>query len=414
VRARVVRPQLDPSTREFSVRLDELIELAEDGPATARDWQELGWYLAAAPLVHLRAPAWETIATRVVNRLPRSVKVPYRQYSVAAINMASVPRAQDFLTDAIADYVDTPGVQVLTNPIGLLDQLPTRRAAQIVLDMIEDPPSEAVFGLVVWVAAQKVARDDFTPSERTRLDMLLLRMWRANPAKAAEGLAELIATLPEGLRSTLTDAATRAGRRGLGYAVQTGEALPVELAAGISQDLADAARVRVPAVPAYDEDRMLVRLVREALFHRDSERRHLAALVISASPFADAVCDELLELLLDTGRPAVVRARAATLARYLSSDVHRLRMLRFIEDPDDQVGAVIAQAIGHMTFTDLSDQVIRAALKDEWSPRERAKMYALGMTGSPALETIIRSSHAPEWQRVAARWWVSQGPAVRE
>jgi hypothetical protein len=29
---------------------------------------------------------------------------------------------------------------------------------------------------------------------------------------------------------------------------------------------------------------MLTRLIRDALFHRDSERRHLAALLISSSP----------------------------------------------------------------------------------------------------------------------------------
>jgi hypothetical protein len=103
VRARVARPQLDPASREFSIRLDELIELAEDGHARAVDWQELGWHLAVVPLVHLRARTWEAITHRVINQLPRSVKVPYRQYSTAALNIASVQRAQDFLTDAVGD-----------------------------------------------------------------------------------------------------------------------------------------------------------------------------------------------------------------------------------------------------------------------------------------------------------------------
>jgi hypothetical protein len=413
VKARVARPQLDPASREFSLRLDELIELAEDGEAGATDWQDLGWHLAAVPLIHLRARTWEALTHRVINILPRSVKVPYRQYSTAALNLASVPRAQDFLTDAIAEHIATPGVQVLTNPIGLLDQLPTRRAAQIVLDLVEEPPTEAVFALAVWVAAQKVSRGDFTPEERTRLNMMVLKMWRADPAKAADQLAELIASLPEGLRSTLTDAASKAGRRKLGYVVEVGEDLAPAMARGLSHEIAEAARARVPGGAAYDEDRMFVRLVREALFHRDSERRHLASLLVSASPFGDALTDELLTLLAAPNAPTLVRVRAATLSRYLSTDVHRLRMLRFVEDPSDLVGTVIVQGVGHMTFTDFSDQVIRASLKEDWSQRERAKLYALGMTGSPGLAAILRSSQSSEWQRTAARWWLSQGAAVR-
>jgi hypothetical protein len=238
-------------------------------------------------------------------------------------------------------------------------------------------------------------------------------MWRSNPNKAAEELAELIASLPEGLRSTLTDAAMKAGRRKLGYVVETGEDLAPSMARGLSYDIAESARARVPGVAVYDEDRMFVRLVREALFHRDSERRHLASLLISASPFGDAIADELLTLLAAPNAPTLVRVRAATLARYLSSDSHRLRMLRFVEDHDDHVGTVIVQGIGHMTFTVFSDQVIRASLKEEWSPRERAKIYALGMSGSPGLQAILRSGQAREWQKTAARWWIAQGPAVR-
>ena len=413
VKARVARPQLDPSTREFAHRLDELIELAEDGDACAADWQELGWHLAASPLVHLRARTWEALAHEVVNRLPRSIKVPYRQYSTAAMNIAAVPRAQDFLTDAVHEHVQQPGAQVLTNPIGLLDQLPTRRAAEMVLELVENPPSEAVFALAVWVAAQKVTRGDFSPEERSRLDLIVLRKWRANPVKAGEDLAELIACLPEGLRSTLTEAATKAGRRKLGYVVESGEDLGPAMARGLSHDIAEAARAQAPGTPTYDEDRMLARLVREAMFHRDSERRHLASLLISASPFGVAVADGLLSLLSARNAPTVIRTRAATLARYLSEDVHRLRMLGFVDDPDDEVGSAVVQGVGHMVFSTFSDQVIRSSLKAEWSPRERSKMYALGMSGSPALESIARSPNAPEWQRIAAGWWLTQGPAVR-
>lgn len=413
VKTKVVRPQLDVTTREFALRLDELLDLAEDGAAYARDWQELGWHVAAVPLMHLRARTWEALTQQIVRVLPRSVRVPYRQYSTAAMNLASVPRAQGFLVDAIGHYVSDPDAQVVRNPLGLLDKLPTRPAARIVLDMIEDPPTDSAFRMAVWLATQKVARDDFSAEERTRLDMTVLRLWRANPTKTGENVAELIAGLPEGLRSTLTEAAAKAGRRRLGYVVEHGEEVVASRARSMSHEIAEAARARTPQPAEYAEDKMLPRLIREALFHRDSERRHLAALLISASPFGDAVAEELLALLGTTGPPRSVRARAATLVRYLSNDSHRLRMLSFLDDPDDDVATPIAQAFGHLNFTELTDQAVRSSLTGEQSAHEVAKLYALGMTGSPGLQAITRSSTSPDWQKAAARWWVAHGPAVR-
>lgn len=413
VKTKVVRPQLDPTSRQFAMRLDELLDQAEDGKALAVDWQALGWHLAAAPLVHLRASTWETLANQIINVLPRSLRVPYRQYSTASMNIASVVRAQDFLTEAIEDYLAVPGVQVIMNPVGLLDRLPTRESARLVLDMIDNPPTHHARGLAIWLAAQKVASGSFTDQERNRLDMTVLRLWRANPAKAGDDLAELIASLPEGLRSTLTNAATKAGRRKLGYVVEHGEEMVATKAKQMAYDLAEAARHRLSENPPYDEDLMLPRLIREALFHRDSERRHLAALLISASPFTEAVTDELLDLLQTQPCPPWLRIRAATTVRYLCNDAHRMRMLRFLNDPNDDVAVPITQALGHLTFTEFSDQAVRSSLGQTWSPRERAKMYALGMSGSPGLDVIAKSANAPEWQKVAARWWLAAGAAVR-
>lgn len=414
VRVRVSRPQLDASSAAFAERLDALVERAEDGHAHGADWQALGWHLSAAPLVHLRAHTWARLCRRLVAQLPRAVKVAYRQYSVAAMNIASLHRAQEHLTDAVAEHLGTPGVQVVNNPLGLLDRLPTRRAATMVLDLVEDPPDESTRSQAVWVAAQKVAHGHFTDDERARLDMLVLRRWRARPTRAAEELAELIASLPEGMRSTLRDAAVKAGRRTAGYAVEYGEDLAPELATELSEWVARIARERAPGAPTYDQNPMLVRLVREALSHRDSERRHLASLLISASPFGPGVTDALLTLLSDAGTPQLARARAATLVRYLGEDEHRMRMLRVLDDPDDAVAGPVVQGIGHLRFADFSDQAVRATLQRDWSPRERAKMYALGMSGSPGLDALARSSRAPAWQREAATWWLEAGPAVHD
>ncbi|NUR09755.1 MAG: hypothetical protein HOQ45_22435, partial [Nocardioidaceae bacterium] len=71
LKTRVIRPKLDPESPAFADRLDELIDIAESGRALARDWQEFGWHLAAAPMVHLRGSVWEVLSRRLVQQLPR-------------------------------------------------------------------------------------------------------------------------------------------------------------------------------------------------------------------------------------------------------------------------------------------------------------------------------------------------------
>ena len=416
VKSRLARPRLDPTEPEFADRLDELVARAEDGDALASDWQDLGWHLAAAPHVYLRGSTWATVAGRLVNRIPLTVKLAYRQYSAAAFNIAQVPRAQGYLVDAIADYISDPGAQVLTSPVGLLDRLPTRDSARLTLDMIERPPTPSVFRVGVWLGAQKLTGGHFNAEERARLDMIVLQLWRRDPARASEDLAELIAGMPEGMRATLVHAATRAGRRKLGYAVEHGEEIVAGRARAIASQIAEEARTLAPQEPMYVEDRMLTRLVREAMFHRDSERRHLASLLIASSPFGRAVTDCLLSALKDTeqaGQSPWMRERMATLARYLSDETHRLRMIGLLDDPDEDVVTPLVQGIGHMEPSAMSDQVLRSSLGPDLTALSRGKLYALGMSGSPGLPVIAASEQAPEWQRVAARWWNEHGPAIR-
>jgi hypothetical protein len=132
------------------------------------------------------------------------------------------------------------------------------------------------------VSTRKVIRRDFDPAERTELDLLVLKAWRRGPAHDSFDIAEL----PEGMRATLVQAAPAK----LGYVVQHGEHLVAAKAAQFSREVADATRVGVPQDPTYDDDRMLIQLIREALFHRNSERRHLAA--PPSSPFGSLVTDE--------------------------------------------------------------------------------------------------------------------------
>ena len=97
--------------------------------------------------------------------------------------------------------------------------------------------------------------------------------------------------------------------------------------------------------------------------------------------------------------PEWMHARPATLIRCLSNDTHRLRMLPFVDDKSDDVSTFISQALGHQSYSPASDQALRNALEKTWSPRERAKMCALGLSGSPGLVAIHKARDAPACQK---------------
>ncbi len=410
--ARAPGARLDPSAPAFAPRFDELVDLAVSGAATAQDWQELGWHFSAVSSAYLPAAVWESLVAQIVSLLPRSVNVAYRQLSTAAMTIATVPRAQDFLVDAISGYMSEPDVQVVANPFVLLDHLPTPRATRLVLDVIAKPQKSVVFYRVgVWLARRKLMRGELTAEEEAELEMLVLRAWRSDASSASDHLAELIADLPTGMRSTLIEAAAKAGMPRLGYVVEHGEDVVAAKAAAFSRTIAVAAREAAPQEPCYLEDRMLARLLRESLFHRDTDRRHHASLLLAASPFAAPVADVLLNRLADSD-PHWLRGRLANLVRYVIDDSHRMRLLPLLSDPAEAVSISAAQSLGHLSFSETCDQATRASLKPRWSELERAKMYALGMTASPALGPLSGSGPAPSWQRAAARWWRDIGPAV--
>jgi hypothetical protein len=67
------------------------------------------------------------------------------------MNMAAIPRAQDFMVAAIAQYISDPAVQVITTPAGLLDRLPTSQAARLVLEIIEKPQNSLIYATGIWL-----------------------------------------------------------------------------------------------------------------------------------------------------------------------------------------------------------------------------------------------------------------------
>lgn len=343
-------------------------------------------------------------AQKLVTQLPRSVGVAYRQLSIAAAQLCTLPDVQDAVVTRIRQHVALGAVQQPSDPVRLLADVPTPASAALVLEMLERPPTRTLLPVTVWVATRKLVQGHFTDAERARLEVAVLTRWRSGARTAQRELAELIAALPKGVRDTLVRAAAELMERG--------EERSETLAAKIAADVAATALAATPGNAPYDESPLLAQLVREALFHDQTDRRHLAAVLLETSAFRSGVADRVVALL-GSVEDRALRFRAAVLACYVAGESHRMRLHRFLDDRQASVAMFATYALGRLPYAVTTDLALRRGLPSEPTPAAQARLHALGMTGSPVLATLASRTGVAEWQRLAAEWWLDGGPAIR-
>lgn len=184
-----------------------------------------------------------------------------------------------------------------------------------------------------------------------------------------------------------------------------GEAVASERAKAVAWSLAGAVTEDLAAAVTYSEDKMLPRLIREALFHGSPRIRRHAAWLLAASPFRGVLLDHLLGLLRRESLAPAFRASAARLARHLPTDADQAAVLATIFDPQDAVAVAAARGLGSLALTPQTIAALRAALPEQESERGRAIMFALGRTAPDDLKELSRSPVA--WQSRAATWWLA-------
>ncbi|RYP85207.1 hypothetical protein EKO23_13190 [Nocardioides guangzhouensis] len=402
----------DKDSDHFEHDRKRLLAAAATGRATPIQWTALGSHLTADQDWAPEGEEVQALCDEIVTQLARGVDASYRLISIAAAGLAQVAALRAPLVTSIRGYLGDPDVQVVHDPLGLLDQISSPEAADLVLDLLEKAPNRALYLHAVWQATQMVLRGGFDDRQRARLGVLVLARWRADPTQAPVDLAQLIAVLPTGFREAFSRAAQQWGNTDFGYVLEHGEDVTAESAERLATRLVNAVAAADPA--AMESDRgELASLVRESLFHRESERRHLGSVLLSASPYAAGLGEAALDALSERDTVSLARGRAATLCTYLATEHHRLRLSPFVGDPDETVAAAVTIALGHIEFATTTDQVLRHMIPTQPGSLGRGHMYALGMTGSPGLSAIASSSSAPDWQRRAARWWLRTGPAIR-
>ncbi len=407
-------PVLDPQSDEFHLRLDFLLDVLRSDNATGLDWSEFGYYVCTPDMLYLHGSVWEELTYRLVDQMARSVGLAYVQRFGAIRILLEHRVAASWLLRATGDYLKDPAVQVVNDPVGILEISRTPEAAKILLENFTQTECELVFQAAVTGVAYKVRSGQYSDAEIDLIETTLLRLMRQR-SHDIEGLEAVLVVMPDAAQSRLMDAARGLpGHGDLATAATYGEWVLPETAKQVSQQVADRVRAQLPSASLYDEDAMTPRIIREALFAVRSEHRHYSSLALLGSPFRGYVAAALVEQIEAGQWEEPVLPRMLRLLTYLAGPEQEEKLLSWVPEAKEQVLRDVAVTLGHLPPSGADLGVLVDRLTGDHPMVDRSILYGLGMRRDKSLDTIVQDSAYPGKVREAASWWLRHGGAVLE
>ena len=412
-----------PSARENLVRdadmsdseLNRLIDANEAGAGTGGQWLQLADHFNRFDRVFLREADWTALCQRLVTELGSAVGTGYvRRYEAAAAFIRH-PNARRHLIMAVGQFVTDPDAQVVAPVLNLLSEVPDPAAAALTLRMLSaDSENKYLRRAASSVAATKLARGHFDESALPRLESHVLgALRRGESLDGRLDAFDLAVRLPDPSWERVTGGLRTRRAHGLVSQARAGdEIIQSARAASVVAELAPAVQADTPWHQPQEPDLMLRRLLREAMFHSHKPRRHHAALLIAASPYAPAAAHHLVQLAADPND--LFAARAWTVLMRVGNHSLRDEVVHraLVEDrPSVRARALVNVGLDG-AITPEQCRAIAGRYDDARSLERHATLFALGMAGAPEL-TDLAKSEDPETQR-AAHWWLSQGPAIHD
>ena len=399
---------------QLHAELDALFERVDGDAAHGSDWIALTNYIATHPQVYMQPRSWEQLAETLIRQMGRSVGPAYLRRFEALRTLIRHPSAQRHVVKTIGAFVTDPAGQVVMHPLTLLQEVEDPRAGQLAIRMLTSATGMLQQG-AAWTTAVKVARGHFDEDPLTRLEGMLVMLLGAGSRSLSEmDVLDIVARLPESASHRLSRAIRESTTvKRLDMLLKTGEILPENVTRRVATAAATRAQELTDAPYRVEPDLMLQRLVREALFHGHQERRHLSGVLLTVSPYRDALGTALAEAI-DT-EDEDVAYQAVLLMRYLAPDGQRADLRRRSAAPiPERLRGVAILTLGRLSagVLDEEEPLIRAALEGARPAMTRSCVYALGMSGSSMLKELADSDS--EFLRRAAGWWLRTGPAIHE
>jgi hypothetical protein len=395
--------------------LNRLLDLAESRRATGAEWLQLADHFSRFDRVFLRELDWTALCGALVTELGSAVGTGYvRRYEAAAAFIRH-SNARRHLIMAIGQFVTDPDTQVVAPVLNLLSEVPDSAAAALTLRMLSaDSDNKYLRRAASSVAAVKLARGHFDDAALPRLESHVLgALRRGESLDGRLDSFDLAVRLPESSWERVVGGLRTRRAHGLVVQARIGDELvPAARAASLVADLAPAVQADTPAHLAQEPDLMLRRLLREALLHSHKPRRHHAALLIAASPYATATARHCLRIAADGND--LLAARAWTVMMRVGDGGQREEVVRraIVEErPSIRSRALVNVGLGG-PLTPEQSEAIAAQFGTARSLERHASLFALGMAGAPELEGLLEFDD-PETQR-GAQWWLTQGAAIHD
>ncbi|MEJ7834305.1 MAG: hypothetical protein WKF79_15430, partial [Nocardioides sp.] len=337
-----------------------------------------------------------------------------RRYEAAA-SLIRNANAQPHLTRALGEFVTHPDTQVIAPLLNLLTEVPHDSAGRLVVRMT-DSENPNLRKAAMSVAAVKVHRGHFDDGTLRQLESHALgSLRRGESLDARLDSFDLAVQLPDDSWSRISDKLRSKRAYSLvNQARAGGELVPSDDAAAVVGDLATAAQADTPSHGPNELDMMLRRLLREALLHAHKPRRHHAALLLGASPYAPAVARQCRELARDPNDLLAARAWTVLMRVGVNADCAGV-VRRALAETRTSIKARALVTVG-LTPGELADpdaELISTGVTTQSRLHEQqAGLFALGMSGSDRIKDL--TEHPSEAIRRGAEWWREQGPAIHD
>ena len=395
--------------------LDRMLDLAESGGATGGHWLRLAAQLHRYERVYLRQHEWAKLSGRLIAELGSSVGVGHVRRFEAAASLIRHPNAQRHISRALGTFVMNPDTQVVAPVLHLLTEVSDQAAGDLVLRMLHSE-SKNIRSAAASVAAVKVARGHFPETALPDLEAHVVgSLRRGHSLDERLDSFDLAVQLPdESWARAMGGLRNRRAFDLVTHARAEGQLVPRAQTAPFVNELSAAVQADTPTHHPHEPDAMLRRLLREALLHAHKARRHHAALLLAASPYAPAVARHCQNLA--SHRNDLLAARAWTVLMRVGPGERRPRvLLQSLAEtrPPIRARALVNLGLHPDPISPEEAGILISQLNEHANANERhATMFALGMAAPADLATLV--DHENEQVRRSAAWWRVQGPALHD
>lgn len=379
-------------------RWGELAQLEgkfQDHAMTGGDWLTFSNLLDQPDGLPMFPSTLEEWSRRLVIELMRSVGPAYLARMEAISRLVQVEHPRRAVVRAVQDMTLEKGAQGIIDVVAALGDAPRAPTMNTVLDIFTSTEGGARTGAALALD-QWLSLGGFSADARRRVERAIVEVAHADPDEGARAGLILAPHLSPKLAVSL--------RRMVDSSVPPAAGpLRSRRPPGLAHYLDAAYRFS-----AASGDRMIERLLQEALSEDPGGRRHHAIVLIGASPYREPIASAAAELLEQSTDPAT-RHRAGLLMTYLAGEAHQQALVRMLRDPDTQVQAHALTALAHSTGVpaevDLHDHLSRPDVA-------LSAIYAAGMSGHPDVVSARDSRFAPPEVRDSACWWLRHGARV--